>query len=973
MRWMMPSLASACWSTAVSTRPSSSANRVLFSSYIQKTNRFNKCADRALLVTDSAIYKLETKKFKAMKKGSPIHEGGSVLVHTRHGISSAMHEMTHQEIRRPNQIYRVSTAIRDQSHHNQPHDQQLDEATTSVLARGLNFIPAPKKIPVADIISNIEGAIHQLPPDSAEEIRREVARAVTKATIPKPNISREENRALQMLGKNDNLVVLPADEGNATVLLSSTQYQEKIDQLLNDPAYKILKKDPTSSVERRTNQLIKKSSLRTESKRLVSPSGSIPPRLYGLPKIHKPEVPLRPIVDAIGSPTYRLARYLTNLLQPLVGGCVHHVKNSTQSVQILDNIKVKPSDLLVSFDVVSLFTRVPLSEAMLLLSDQFPPDITELFRHTLTSTYFLQNNTYYEQIDGVAMGSPLSPAITNYYMEHLEHEILATAPLKPTHFFRYVDDMFVIWPHGQDTLPDFLRHINSQRPQIQFTMEVETNGKLPFLDILISRNNGSLGHAVYRKPTHTNLYLNANSLHHKAQQMGILNTLAHRAVSISDPEQLDTEFQHLKLTLQQNGYLAKDITASLNRARHKKQQQQPIMDSLEAEKPATACLPFTGKLSGKISRLLHKHGIKTIHKPPPKIRNKVRSVKDDLGLRVPGIYRIPCECDAAYIGQTGRTIAMRLSEHQRSIRLMQPEKSGLAEHCIEKSHRANFNNTEILVKCAGYWDRRVKEALAIAAERGNLNRDSGLQLSAAWAPAIKFLTARTMGRHQRRTCPPSPPTEAMISNVTGLSLSPGRDQLLVIHSNKGNDLVVALNTEPSHEDRVGELVGILCNRYQQVISLPVCIDQAHVGKVRKLKVNSQSSRTCLNSWDIKICAYKRSVRILGMSVRRDFTVSLFFIIAGYVMQNLSNGEQPLLESVASSAALVAVAQMEIVKLVSSRTCKEGLLLVDIMPHGTTINSDAYVATLKKLQARLSRVRRHQEKQDVLLLHNNAQP
>ncbi|KAJ4425856.1 hypothetical protein ANN_27482 [Periplaneta americana] len=130
----------------------------------------------------------------------------------------------------------------------------------------------------------------------------------------------------------------------------------------------------------------------------------------------------------------------------------------------------------------------------------------------------------------------------------------------------------------------------------------------------------------------TNLYLNANSFHHKAQRMGILNTL----VFISDPEQLDTEFQHLKLTLQQNGYLAKDITASLNRARHKKQQQQPITDSLEAEKPATACLPFTGKLSGKISRLLHKHGIKTIHKPPPKTGTSggTRNLNRDSGLQL---------------------------------------------------------------------------------------------------------------------------------------------------------------------------------------------------------------------------------------------------------------------------------------------------------------------------------------------------
>ncbi|KAJ4447183.1 hypothetical protein ANN_09184 [Periplaneta americana] len=127
----------------------------------------------------------------------------------------------------------------------------------------------------------------------------------------------------------------------------------------------------------------------------------------------------------------------------------------------------------------------------------------------------------------------------------------------------------------------------------------------------------------------------------------------------------------MRLSRCKNRYLAKDITASLNRARHNKKQQQPITDSQEAEKPTIASLTFTGKLSGKVSGLLYKHGIKAIHKPPPKIRNKVRSVKDDQGLRVPGIYRILCECEAAYIGQTGRTITTRLSEHQRSIRLSQ--------------------------------------------------------------------------------------------------------------------------------------------------------------------------------------------------------------------------------------------------------------------------------------------------------------
>lgn len=177
-----------------------------------------------------------------------------------------------------------------------------------------------------------------------------------------------------------------------------------------------------------------------------------------------------------------------------------------------------------------------------LISEKFAPELTQLFRHVLTSTYFVFNGQYYEQTDGVAMGSPLSPVVANLFMENFEDIALETAELKPVCFYRYVNDTFVIWPHGKDKLQVFLKHLNSLHNNIRFTMEIEEDAKLPFLDVLVERrSDGSLGHSVYRKPTHTDLYLHASSCHHPAQLNGMLSTLVHRAHSISDEQHLNIE------------------------------------------------------------------------------------------------------------------------------------------------------------------------------------------------------------------------------------------------------------------------------------------------------------------------------------------------------------------------------------------------------------------------------------------------
>jgi hypothetical protein len=140
-------------------------------------------------------------------------------------------------------------------------------------------------------------------------------------------------------------------------------------------------------------------------------------------------------------------------------------------------------------------------------------------------------------------------------MEDFEKRAIEQGTHQTTCWCRYVDDTFVIWPHGQEKLTVFLNHHNGQHNKIVFTMEKEEDGHLPFLNIEIYRKpNGFLGHRVYRKPTHTNFYLHYNSHHHPSHNISVLNSLIHRATALCDQDSLNQELEFLTTVIKNNGY-----------------------------------------------------------------------------------------------------------------------------------------------------------------------------------------------------------------------------------------------------------------------------------------------------------------------------------------------------------------------------------------------------------------------------------
>ena len=171
------------------------------------------------------------------------------------------------------------------------------------------------------------------------------------------------------------------------------------------------------------------------------PTGAGTPKFYGLPKIHKEGTQLRPIVSSTGEVTYSTSKELSRILKPLVGKSPHHICNNQDFTEQLKGIILGPDEAMVSYDVRALFTSVPIKPALEVIEKLLKEDpdlqkrttmstkyIMDLLEFCLRSTYFTFRGKFYEQVEGAAMGSPISPIVANLFMENFEMRALQSSP-----------------------------------------------------------------------------------------------------------------------------------------------------------------------------------------------------------------------------------------------------------------------------------------------------------------------------------------------------------------------------------------------------------------------------------------------------------------------------------------------------------------------------------------------------------------
>ena len=239
----------------------------------------------------------------------------------------------------------------------------------SVLEKGLNFAVTPRDFPLKDVLVSTEIACKQLSAPKAQSLRAEVTKCIKKTKRPASNISKGEFKALQELKADTDITILPADKGRSTVILNTKDYESKMSTLLSDTnTYEVLQKDPTPKFKRELTEMIRRwqreDPIPTPLKYFIYPTSEEIPKMYGLPKINKVNVPLRPIVASRGSLTYNASSVLADILGPLVGKSEHHIKNSGDFVDKIKNLEVPPGQKLISYDVSALFTSIPVPDAI---------------------------------------------------------------------------------------------------------------------------------------------------------------------------------------------------------------------------------------------------------------------------------------------------------------------------------------------------------------------------------------------------------------------------------------------------------------------------------------------------------------------------------------------------------------------------------------------------------------------------------
>ena len=266
----------------------------------------------------------------------------------------------------------------------------------------------------------------------------------------------------------------------------------------------------------------------------------------------------------------------------------------------------------------------------------------------------------------------------------------------------------------------FTAHINSIDHNIQFTTEPELNNKLPFLDLCINvREDGGTKITIYRKPTHTDQYLNFSSNHPLEHKRSVVRTLTHRAKEfVTTSEDQECELKHVHNALRMNGYTEWALVIPKQKAK-----TRPTSTNKGNTRPPSIGLPYVQGLSERLSKTFRKHGVSVYHKPVNTLvyytfHPRTLERQDAERQEVWGHIRDNMRSGHVYIGETKRPLGKRFKEHTN---LTIP--TGVGDHCNATGHSVSLDNTKVLTRESQWTKTKVKEAIYIKKSAPSMNSE----------------------------------------------------------------------------------------------------------------------------------------------------------------------------------------------------------------------------------------------------------
>lgn len=428
---------------------------------------------------------------------------------------------------------------------------------------------------VYQIIAQLDNCLE----DSVNPIKQQQASMeITRELIKRDNFQHDpikrwlsfiNHRTSDFLKLNEDILVTKSDKGGHVVILYIDMYDCAINEMISTGDYELLNADPLVFIKQRELKLITICKNNHKCKSLTSELRGYQPntlqlaRFYGLPKVHKPGLKLRPITSMVGAPGHTLGRVFNKMLNNIFPISEHHLKNSYEAKKFFDGVTF-PSDFISkSYDVVNMFSNIPtvLAKEIVLSRQEEFYNRFGIGRLILLSildflldecTVFMVKEDIYKQKRGLPMGGCISPTIARLVMDRVIDHLLNIVP--SIAFIKvYVDDTFaVIDPVTTDLIFDTL---NNFHQDIKFTVEAENeNFAINFLNLTVQRSEQKLYTNWYRKTFASGRLVPYYSSHKRTTILATAEAFIKTVLLLSDPRFFHTNKNEVILTLSINGF-----------------------------------------------------------------------------------------------------------------------------------------------------------------------------------------------------------------------------------------------------------------------------------------------------------------------------------------------------------------------------------------------------------------------------------